>query len=252
MAAGGALALALEHGLRAVPPGGAERWDRTNHRGRSVSLREGAALAIASSLTAGLPLPGAVLAGVGAAAVGAYDDVAGAAQPVAKGFRGHLSALRSGRLTTGMVKVVGIGAVAVGAALLVDVERAERRPTEVLLDAAVVAGSANLLNLLDLRPGRALKVGLLGALVLGQPGPAGAVAALLPGDLAERTMLGDSGANACGALLGLAAVRRRPRFRTGVLVVLALLNAASEVVSFSRVIDAVAPLRWIDRLGRLP
>ena len=33
--------------------------------------------------------------------------------------------------------------------------------------------------------------------------------------------------------------------------VMVALNVASEFVSFSRVIDAVAPLRWIDRWGAL-
>jgi hypothetical protein len=66
-------------------------------------------------------------------------------------------------------------------------------------------------------------------------------------------MLGDTGANAYGALLGLAFVERSSaRARQRALAALTLLNAASEVVSFTRVIDAVAPLRWVDRLGRLP
>ena len=251
-ATGALLALAADAALRRCPPGGPDRWNRTNHRGRQVFLLEGPALAVASTLTSGVRLRSAAVAGLGAAAVGAYDDALGGAQPGAKGFRGHLSALRQGRLSTGVVKVLGIGAAAWVAVLLLD-DPGERSPVDVLVDAGVVAASANLLNLLDLRPGRALKVGLVGAVLLGQPGPAGAAAALLPGDLRERAMLGDSGANACGALLGLALVQRSgSRTRRRALAALTLLNAASEVVSFTRVIDAVAPLRWLDRLGRLP
>jgi hypothetical protein len=37
-----------------------------------------------------------------------------------------------------------------------------------------------------------------------------------------------------------------------VLVCVAALNLAGEVVSFTRVIDAVAPLRALDRAGRRP
>ena len=33
------------------------------------------------------------------------------------------------------------------------------------------------------------------------------------------------------------------------MLVLLALNVAAELVSFSRVIDAVPPLRWFDRLG---
>jgi hypothetical protein len=125
---------------------------------------------------------------------------------------------------------------------------------DLLLDGVVVAGSANLLNLLDLRPGRALKVALLGAAALGRPGLVGVAAVLLPDDLAERTMLGDAGANALGAVLGLAlADRLRSRPSTAAAAgVLVALTAASEVVSFSRVIDATPPLRRLDRLGRRP
>jgi UDP-N-acetylmuramyl pentapeptide phosphotransferase/UDP-N-acetylglucosamine-1-phosphate transferase len=66
-------------------------------------------------------------------------------------------------------------------------------------------------------------------------------------------MLGDTGANVLGATLALAVVlTTAPSTRTVVLVVVAALNLLSERVSFSRVIQRVAPLRWLDGLGRLP
>jgi hypothetical protein len=43
-----------------------------------------------------------------------------------------------------------------------------------------------------------------------------------------------------------------PATRVGVLIVVAALNLASEFVSFTSVIDAIAPLRWLDNLGRTP
>jgi UDP-N-acetylmuramyl pentapeptide phosphotransferase/UDP-N-acetylglucosamine-1-phosphate transferase len=81
----------------------------------------------------------------------------------------------------------------------------------------------------------------------------GAGGGLLPADLGERLMLGDAGANVLGAALGLGVVLAcAPVTRTVVLVVVALLNVASERVSFSRVIGAVPPLRVADRFGRQP
>ena len=246
---GAAVARAAQAALLAAPPGGADRWTRTNHRGAAVSLLSGPALAAALAASVRLPRAAAVVAAVGAGAVGAYDDVAGARDPGVKGLRGHVGALRRGRVTAGAVKMAGIGATGVVAAGLLERDRA---PVRVLTAGAVVAASANLLNLLDLRPGRALKAGAAGALVLRQPGPAAACVALLPDDLHERTMLGDGGANALGAVLGLALLHRHPASRMPALAVLAALTLASEVVSYSRVIDAVPPLRWADRAGRLP
>ena len=246
--AGALTARGAQTALMRRPPGGAQRWSRTNHRGRPLSLLSGPALALAAATSADLPRAAALVAGVGAGAVGAYDDASGARHPHAKGFRGHLGALGAGQLTGGAVKVVGIGATGLLATRLLG-----RQPVaDLLVGGAVVAGAANLANLLDLRPGRALKAGAVAAVALRQPGPAAACVALLPEDLGERTMLGDAGANALGAVLGLALLHRHPRRRRTALSVLVALTGASEVVSYSRVIDAVPPLRWLDRVGRLP
>ena len=247
-ALGAGLALALSRLLAARAPGGPDRWTRTNHRGTAVGLHAGPALALAAGTSGGAA---ALVAAATACAVGAYDDVAGQRehQRTSKGLRGHARALREGTVTSGAVKVVGLAAGGVLAARV-----SGRRGADLLLDGALVAGSANLLNLLDLRPGRALKVGTVAAVALDRPGPAAAAAVLLPADLRERTMLGDAGANALGAVLGTALAARLPqrRSRATSLALVAALTAASEVVSYSRVIDAVPPLRALDRLGRLP
>ena len=92
--------------------------------------------------------------------------------------------------------------------------------------------------------------GRTGAVVAG---PVGAAAALLPADLEEQVMLGDSGANAIGALLGVGlAARAGTAGRAGLLAALAGMTLASERVSFSAVIDATPPLRRVDQLGRRP
>ena len=123
-----------------------------------------------------------------------------------------------------------------------------------MVGGAVVAGAANAVNLFDLRPGRALKVtGLAGLPLLGTlPGAVavGSSVGVVRDDLA-RSMLGDTGANAAGALVGLALVERtRLPGRVAALAVLAALTLASERVSFSRVIDANPVLRRFDQWGR--
>jgi UDP-N-acetylmuramyl pentapeptide phosphotransferase/UDP-N-acetylglucosamine-1-phosphate transferase len=213
---------------------------RDNYRGRPVTLAGGLALAAGLGVTQPPRAAAAVLA---IAAAGSYDDAVGADDD-AKGVRGHIEALAAGRVTSGAVKLLAIPALA-----LVAVGRSGAdRP----LDAAVVAGSANLVNLLDLRPGRALKAAVTAGLLLDQPGVVGSCAAVLPSELGERTMLGDAGANALGAALGIALVTRvasRPG-RLAALAVLVALTATSERVSFSAVIDASPLLRRLDRLGR--
>jgi hypothetical protein len=84
-------------------------------------------------------------------------------------------------------------------------------------------------------------------------GPLGATLAVLPADLGERVMLGDCGANALGALVGLrwAAIPSRGR-RAALLATVTALTLASEKVSFTTVIEATPGLRELDRLGRRP
>jgi hypothetical protein len=130
----------------------------------------------------------------------------------------------------------------------------------------VVAGTANLFNLLDLRPGRVLKIALATApAALGTGAPltlqavqVGASLPLLAPDLGERSMLGDCGANAVGGLLGATAVlatgtgRGAGRTRAGLLAALVGLTLLSEKVSFTRVIEGTPVLRELDALGRRP
>jgi hypothetical protein len=83
--------------------------------------------------------------------------------------------------------------------------------------------------------------------------PLGAALALAGEDLGERAMLGDAGANALGAMLGAAAAASLPRSgRVAVLAGIVVLTAASEKVSFTKVIQRTPPLHWLDMLGRRP
>lgn len=201
--------------------------------------------------------PLVLFAALGFGLLGFMDDVLGSEE---RGFRGHVTALRHGRLTTGMLKLIGGAAIALVLASAPGFVTGKR----LVADALLIALAANLGNLLDRAPGRVIKYSLAAyvpiALVAGA-GPVGiaiapvigAAAGILPDDLREHLMLGDTGANVLGGLLGLAVVLEFDRTtRNVVLVVLLLLNLVSELVSFSRVIEKVPPLRWFDWLGRVP
>lgn len=243
------------------------RWRRMNYAGRPVTLLGGPALAAAATATAVAGAPAgtraaAALVGVVSGVVGGYDDLAGARPEQAryKGLAGHFAALKAGRVSSGAVKVAGIGAAAAAAALLTRRGRGAGAVVDGVLTTGLVAGTANLVNLLDLRPGRAAKAaaiaaaaGLTGPAGSLTAGPLGATLAVLPADLGERVMLGDCGANAVGALLGLRLAQLPGRSsRTVVLAGIAGLTLASEKVSFTRVIEATPGLRELDRLGRRP
>lgn len=270
--AGGALAaLVLERAARPVL--GAPALRRTNYRGRELATAGGlvivlAVLVVEAARTAmaefgvGEELSDSLLRSVvlfacfAFAFLGLIDDLLGTEGD--RGFRGHLRALVRGRLTTGALKLFGGGVVAI----VLTAAPGEVSGRRLLADAALVALAANLGNLLDRAPGRTLKVGLLlyvpialaagtSPVGLALAPVLGASVGLLPADLGERLMLGDTGANLIGAVLGLGVVLETSRpVRTGVLVALVALNLVSERVSYSRVIDATPGLRHLDRLGR--
>ena len=236
-------------------------WQRTNHAGRTVTLWEGPSFAVGASIGSAVGgSPAGAVAALGGAVFGALDDHRGDSQN--KGLRGHLGALRQGRVTTGALKIVGLGVTGLASAALVRRSGSAEGAGVVstLVGGAVVAGAANLVNLLDLRPGRALKVTTVIALPLvlgGAAAPAaaaaGAAVAVIRPDLNGESMLGDTGANAAGALVGLALVERLGlRGRTLALVGLTALTVASEKVSFTAVIESTPGLRELDRWGRRP
>lgn len=256
--------------LREGPAQGAPRWTRTNHRGAPISLLEGPAVAAGvlagSAAQGGRGAAAAMIATAGGAAFGLVDDLTEDPSRTAKGLRGHLSALARGEVTTGGLKVLGIGATSLvaGAVLTGRPGPGGRDRTlwavDVATTGALIATAANLVNLLDLRPGRALKATAVTGAVLaptaGGPVAAaalGAAAAALPGDLAEEDMLGDGGANAVGAALGVAAALAAPRpVRLALLAGQVALTLASERVSFTAVIARTPGLRHLDAWGRRP
>lgn len=258
--------------------------ERVNHKGDTVSLAEGPGITIGATAGAivGANSPAyaaaAATAGLTAGAVGLYDDVADAKGEKAKGFKGHVGALLKGRMSAGLIKVLGISTAGIASAALIDLQNGEltdeRRPLvrrlwNVGVGGGVIAGAANVINLFDLRPGRALKVVTLASAPLSRPaGPksrrrtaaggantalavSAAAGAAMAEDLDGKTMLGDGGANALGALLGLAYIARTGMIgRHVALAGVAALIATSEKVSFTKVIAETPVLRELDELGR--
>ena len=248
---------------------------RTNYRGRAVATGSGLLVVLAVVLVEGTRVglgalgvgdqpgfdgtrPLVLLACLGFGLLGLLDDLLGTGEE--RGFRGHLHALTQGRVTTGFVKLVAGVALALVLAAFPGPEPRVR----LLVDAALIASAANLANLFDRAPGRALKIGVIGwiplaiiaggdALGIAIAPVIGAFVALAPEDLGERLMLGDVGANVLGAVVGLAVVlETSPTTRHVIVVVLLALNVISERVSFSRVIDRVPLLHWLDQVGRRP
>ncbi len=194
-------------------------------------------------------------AGVAFGLLGLVDDLV--EDQGSRGFRGHLAALAHGRLTGGAGKLLG-GVLT--ALVIAPLASPFGRPWYLTLVAAVViASSANVANLLDLRPGRCLKV-FLPLWVVGwaaaphlapwSAGLAGAAIAALPIDLREEGMLGDSGANALGAVVGVLLAAGPTWLLVLAAVVLVALQALSERVSFTRVIEGNRILRAADQFGR--
>ena len=188
---------------------------------------------------------------LGVACLGLADD---ALSGPSRGWRGHGRAVLAGGFSTGALKAVG----SLGLALLV-----LQGHDDYLLAVAVLVLATNLFNLLDLRPGRAVKAFvLLGAgLTLGattaEPLAAlGLFAApvLVAGlyDLRERAMLGDTGSNLVGALAGLWLVLTL-QTTTGLAIAAAVLltiTAYGEFRSISALVERVPPLRLLDSIGR--
>jgi hypothetical protein len=264
---GAAVASVVVRPRLAGPP---EALIRTNFRGRRVPAVLGEAVAFGGLVAlgvmsllraAGWDDPPRALVALAFAAVtvvmgaaGSWDDHRGDERP--RGYRGHLSALRSGRLTGGLIKLLAGGLVGLLAGWLISED-----PLATIEIGLLVALSANLSNLLDRAPGRAAKVWLVALAcllpvassgwIVAAGGLLGALLVVLPFDLSERGMLGDAGANPLGGALGLGlATALGGAGRWIAILVLAALNVLSERYSFSEIISRTPWLKKLDDLGR--
>lgn len=196
-----------------------------------------------------------LVAAFGFGLLGLIDDLRG--DPGSKGLRGHMRALWQGRVTTGLLKAVGGLAVSLVAAWLLQGGWAT------LLGGVTVALMANAINLLDMRPGRAVSVFLALSVVVvfylllsGQSLTAAMLGFLMAAALLLRrhdasggAMMGDVGSNLLGGVLGVSLVAGVPLWAQAVvLALLVALHVAAERVSLSRWIEDTPWARRLDRM----
>jgi len=253
--------------LRSLAEGG---FTVTNYRGVPLPCPLGL-LVPAALCVAFVPLCGAVLLGadpevlalsgfvfpVLVSVLGLADD---AFSSSSRGLRGHLSAVLRGEFSTGALKAVGIAGLALGTTYGAYGDDDLRW----LLTALVLMLATNLFNLVDLRPGRAVKAYVLvaaacallawdEALFQGMATLSAVVLVAGVFDLREQGMLGDTGSNAIGAAAGVWLVGTIDT-SGGLAVcaaVLLALTAYGEFRSISAFIERTPGFRHLDSLGRV-
>jgi hypothetical protein len=176
-----------------------------------------------------------------------------------QGIRNHLRELLRMHVTTGVVKllVITASAIVVGGSL-------PGRGSATVAGVVLMAAGANLWNGLDVRPGRALKAFLPVAaavllagppleLVPPLPGVVVGAALVLPADLRERGVTRRRWvSNLLGFVAGLGLYLALPTWGVWLGAACAVtLNVLAETVTLSRMIAAVAAIRWYDGLGRI-
>jgi UDP-GlcNAc:undecaprenyl-phosphate/decaprenyl-phosphate GlcNAc-1-phosphate transferase len=240
---------------------------RTSFEGRQVPTACGLALLAGSALPAalfltvknGFPVTDMLFAGAAVtfALLGLADDLWG--DRSVGGLKGHFRQLARGTFTTGALKAVAGGAAAVVVALLTS----HHRLADAALTAILIALMANGLNLVDTRPVRAgtvyvvgtaalLLLSLRGAAVYALPVlMAAGVLAYLPAERRRSAMLGDTGSNMLGAVLGLhCALVLGPWTKAVVAAVLVWLHFYTEKHSLSAFIERNKVLAGLDRTLR--
>jgi len=244
----------------------AARIIRPNYLGRAIPAAGGAAFVLGPWAAIFMAPSESLLHAMEALALGATvmsaaglaDDLWGARD--ASGLRGHFGALARGKVTTGAIKAIVGGAVGLAFGLALAYGEGRLIALNAVLTAVVVALTANLVNLLDLRPGRGFKGFILLAIIAVAVerraawvvGPVGAAAlAFEPLDLGGRAMMGDVGANTLGIMAGFALGLWLPLWAKAIWAAALIgVHLYSERRSINDLIARVAPLRWLDRLGR--
>jgi len=189
--------------------------------------------------------------------LGLIDDFLGSRSD--SGFHGHFSKLLAKKqLTTGALKALMGGL----SALLVSFLITPSSLLIIVLNGALIALTINAFNLLDLRPGRAIKFFILAVttflIFFWQRSSTlllapflGAVLAYFPLDLKAEAMMGDTGSNLLGGVLGLVlAWNLSFSSKVIVLFLLVIFHLYTEKHSLTETIARINWLRYLDELGR--
>lgn len=185
--------------------------------------------------------------------VGLIDDLIG--NDKVRGFKGHVKQLLNRDLTTGGIKAVFGGIISILISLTISSDF-----INFITNFLLITLFANLINLLDLRPGRALKgyllISIFLLIVLNSAYEnillisLGITLAYLPYDLKGKMMLGDIGANTLGITLGIISTTLSLNFKIVLVLFLITIHIYCEKYSLSSLILKNNILRYIDNLGR--
>ena len=185
---------------------------------------------------------------------GALDDLIGNRN--VSGLKGHFKSLFKGELTTGGFKALFGGFVGLVVSVCIS-----SSIVDIIVNTLIIALSTNLMNLFDLRPGRAIKAYLVIMIpiyitltgytkvfpLLILPN----VLAYFNTDLKARGMMGDTGSNVLGISIGvLMAFGYGIKVRVAWLVFLILMHLITEKFSLTKIIEKNRVLKFIDNLGR--
>ncbi len=185
---------------------------------------------------------------------GLFDDILGDSST--KGLLGHTFALRKGEFSTGFLKALLAGVLG-----LLLAWANYKNLLIMIIDIFLFSLSVNTINLLDLRPSRAIKgFGLL-LIIIATIAHFIKLHFILPtiivlllyirGELDEVYMLGDTGANLLGGILGFYGVMVLHPIAKGILLILLFsMHLLSEFVSISKLIERTPWLYRLDMLGR--
>ena len=185
---------------------------------------------------------------------GILDDIIGNRD--VSGLKGHFKSLLNGKLTTGGFKALFGGFIGLVISIAIS-----KNIYDIVINTLIIALSTNLMNLLDLRPGRAIKGYLLISIVLlftlGEytrnllllifPN----VIAYFNQDLKAKAMMGDTGSNVLGISIGILFVMGYPlKVRLIWLAFLIFIHILTEKYSLTKIIENNKFLNFIDKLGR--